>query len=203
MALKLSALKNTSADNTETTADIYKQIQKQEKERLRKLIGPPTIEEMQTRFLEEFNAEQRANDRQRIQNLIDAPERQKERKIEIGLEIQRRFEKEKQQSPTDSNETQTTTAPPVQQKEKTSLLNAPAKKDDWFEVINEAVNQFHAKNGVIPTQVQAWNYVITNPPHDIVIEVLRDKGGEKCLKMNDDMLGKSAFKLRLKRYGIK
>lgn len=54
-------------------------------------------------------------------------------------------------------------------KEKTSLLNAPTRQDDWFEVINLMTQQFYEKYGELPTMTQAWNALCNTPPAGYVI----------------------------------
>lgn len=94
-------------------------------------------------------------------------------------------------------------APPVQQdvkpKEPPSLLNTPQKKDDWFEVINEAVNQFYAEHGVMPTSAQTWSLLCDIPPAGYAITTGTDKG-ETCLIMAGKKLSYSAFKKRITNY---
>ena len=96
-------------------------------------------------------------------------------------------------------------APPIQhdvkQKETTSPLKIPQKKDDWFEVINEMVNKFYAKHGAIPTAAQAWSFLCTQPQTGCVITIGKDKGGEVCLMMTGwKSLGKKAFQERWRKY---
>lgn len=96
-----------------------------------------------------------------------------------------------------------TTAPPVQQKEKTCLFNAPKTQDEWFDAINDVVNQFCAENGTIPTAAQMWSLFCVAPPHGYGITASKDKSGKFCLIMADKTLNKRAFMARLKRYDIK
>jgi len=99
-----------------------------------------------------------------------------------------------------SSENQTITAPPVQQKEKISLLNTPKRQDEWYEVINETVNQFYAENEVMPTATQVWNLLSTQPPTGYAITTGNDKG-EICLNMAGcRLLSKSAFQERWRKY---
>ena len=94
-------------------------------------------------------------------------------------------------------------APPIQHnnklKEKTSLLIAPTTKDEWFEVINEVVDEFHAEHGVKPSKGQVLGILCTNPPHGYAITV--NENG--CLNMiGGKSLSKSSFIQRAKRYGL-
>jgi len=84
--------------------------------------------------------------------------------------------------------------------EKTSLLNKPAKQDDWFEVISLMTNQFYAVHGAIPTQVQAWNTLSTQPPAGYAITTAKDTNRKDCLNMAGKTLGRSVFNQKWKRY---
>ncbi len=82
-----------------------------------------------------------------------------------------------------------------------NLLKALERQDDWCRVINEMVNEFHAKNDVIPTATQVWNLLCTQPPHGYAITTGKDKGDEDCLNMTGyKSLGKNAFDRRMKNY---
>ena len=105
-----------------------------------------------------------------------------------------------QTTATVSSKNPTTTAPPVQPKEKSSLLNTPKRQDEWFEVINETVNQFYAENEVMPTATQVWNLLSVQPPTGYAITTGNDKGEICLIMMGCKPLNKSAFDKRMINY---
>lgn len=80
------------------------------------------------------------------------------------------------------------------------LLKIPAKKDDWFQVIDDMTLAFYNKYGKRPNEVQAWGQLWTSPPDGYAVTTGKDKG-EDCLFMPSvKSLSRSAFKKRWNDY---
>ena len=83
----------------------------------------------------------------------------------------------------------------------TNLLKAPARQDDWFELINDMTTAFYNDFGELPNQAQAWGRLCTSPPSGYTVTTGKDKGGEDCLKMpGTKPLPKNAFYKRWNKY---
>jgi hypothetical protein len=80
------------------------------------------------------------------------------------------------------------------------LLNEPAKKDDWFRVIDDMTRDFHHQQKRIPNETQAWAKLWKSPPVGYEITTSKDRGDD-CLKMpGSKSLNKRAFNERWKKY---
>jgi hypothetical protein len=80
------------------------------------------------------------------------------------------------------------------------LLNIPAKKDSWFDVIEDMTKSFYSQFNKIPNEAQAWAQLYKNPPEGYEITSAKDKG-EDCLNMSGvKLLSKSAFSKRWAKY---
>jgi hypothetical protein len=62
------------------------------------------------------------------------------------------------------------------------LLKEPAKKDDWFEVIDEMTKDYFSKNRTMPSRAKAWAALYTSPPDGYSITTDEDKN-DSYLKM--------------------
>jgi hypothetical protein len=79
------------------------------------------------------------------------------------------------------------------------LLIVPTTKDEWFEVINEVVDEFHTECDMKPTAAKVWQILCTKPPHGYAITV--DENGSLTMP-GYKALSKSSFTQRAKRYGL-
>jgi hypothetical protein len=85
--------------------------------------------------------------------------------------------------------------------ELSGLLNVPAKKDGWFQVIDDMTRDFYRQHNKIPNEPQAWGRLWENPPVGYEITTNKDKGKEDCLTMpGASPLSQSAFSKRWKKY---
>jgi hypothetical protein len=78
-------------------------------------------------------------------------------------------------------------------------LRLPGRRDDWCELIQAAVKEFHAEHGVWPTETQTWERLRTHPPHGYAVSSDKDRG-EDAIALGDRLLGRKAFASRWKRY---
>ncbi|WNV04975.1 hypothetical protein RP726_00840 [Candidatus Methylospira mobilis] len=86
---------------------------------------------------------------------------------------------------------------------KKPLLKTPAKKDDWFDAINDMTTAYYAEYEAIPNEGQAWAQLSQNPPHGYNIKsVSSDKPkGENSLSMPGiSALTRRGFGRRWERY---
>ena len=80
------------------------------------------------------------------------------------------------------------------------LLNAPAKQDDWFNVIDDMTKSYFREYGKIPNCTQAWGWLSADGLEGYCITAGTDRG-EKCLIMPGvNPLSKSAFSKRWEKY---
>lgn len=83
----------------------------------------------------------------------------------------------------------------------TSLLKKPKRQDDWFEVINDMVNEYYSENKAIPSSTQAWNRLASSPPKGYSIKEEKRPKVESILTMPGfKNLGREAFNKRYEKY---
>ena len=78
-------------------------------------------------------------------------------------------------------------------------LVPPKKKDDWYYVIEDMVQEFHKKYGHHPNKAEAWDRLRNSPPKGYDISP-SNHFGEPAILMDGNTLGKRAFDNRWGRY---
>jgi len=77
--------------------------------------------------------------------------------------------------------------------------NPPARRDEWFYIIEETMWRYMKNNGSFPSAIKAWVSLWENPPQGYGISTGTDRG-EDALLMGEEILSKSAFKKRFQRW---
>lgn len=185
------------------------------------MMSPPTEEQKRKRvadFLEkqridsEKEMEQSRRDMEQTnQRIWNQQQNHRQMLIDVQVEAMRIIEAEKQRAAQPQNKAVVDDAGAEQAGIKaiqansnefglSELLNTPAKKDDWFEVIDIMTKAFHLEHGVMPNKAQAWGRLSAVGLVGYVITVGTDKG-EACLNMpGAKPLSRSAFFKRWAKY---
>ncbi|MBL1263628.1 hypothetical protein [Candidatus Methylomicrobium oryzae] len=80
------------------------------------------------------------------------------------------------------------------------LLNLPAKKDAWFDVIDDMTREFYDEHNHLPNLTQAWGRLSRNPPKGYEITSNKIKGEDVLEMPGVTHLAHSAFTKRWKSY---